>query len=192
MRARLAVDARPHRTCSAARSPARPGTRSPFFAPYEAYRTADGYLVVVGTGGRDAWGTLCRTLGLERLIDDPRFADERRPRAERRGAPRRARGGARGPPGRRTGLRRSTAGGVACAPVQRLPEVLESEQVAALRMVASQRHPAAGDVPTVRLPVRLSDAESTAATSTPLLGDANETGWGSSRPSDRLGRSRPA
>jgi crotonobetainyl-CoA:carnitine CoA-transferase CaiB-like acyl-CoA transferase len=28
------------------------GSRSPFFAPYEAYRTADGYLVVVGTGAQ--------------------------------------------------------------------------------------------------------------------------------------------
>ena len=45
--------------------PAPLGTRSPFFAPYEAYRTADGYLVVVGTGGTDSWGDLCRSLGLE-------------------------------------------------------------------------------------------------------------------------------
>ncbi len=71
-----------------------------------------------------------------------------------------------------------TTVGVACAPVQRLSEVLESEQVQVLRMVASQRHPSAGEVPTVRLPVTMSDSESTAATSTPLLGDANETGWG--------------
>ena len=71
-----------------------------------------------------------------------------------------------------------TAVGVACAPVQRLSEVLDSEQVQVLRMVVSQRHPSAGDVPTVRLPVMLSSSDSTAATSTPLLGDANETGWG--------------
>jgi crotonobetainyl-CoA:carnitine CoA-transferase CaiB-like acyl-CoA transferase len=35
--------------------PTRQGTRSPFFAPYEAYETADGHLVVVGTGGDGGW-----------------------------------------------------------------------------------------------------------------------------------------
>ncbi len=73
------------------------GSRSPFFAPYEAYRTADGYLVVVGTGGQDAWGNLCRELGIERLIEDLRFATnaDRVANAEELRARARARPGAR-------------------------------------------------------------------------------------------------
>ena len=119
------------------------GSRSPFFAPYEAYRTADGYLVVVGTGGRDAWGSLCRELGLDRLIDDPRFvtnsdrvvnAEELRDELEavlqtetnEHWAP------------------RLEAVGVACAPVQRLHEVLESEQARILSMVGELAHAAVG------------------------------------------------
>ena len=70
----MALDARGRRGPRAARSPAR-GTRSPFFAPYEAYATADGHLVVVGTGGDDGWERFCRAIGLEAPADDPRFAD---------------------------------------------------------------------------------------------------------------------
>ena len=54
--------------------PARQGTRSPFFAPYEAYATADGHLVVVGTGGDGGWQAFCRAIELPELVDDPRFA----------------------------------------------------------------------------------------------------------------------
>jgi formyl-CoA transferase len=157
--------------------PGPAGTRSPFFAPYEAYRTGDGYLVVVGTGGRDSWGNLCRTLGLERLIEDPRFA-ENADRVRNAEELRAELEGALAARPTAEWVEALTAVSVACAPVQRLSDVLGSEQVRALGMVGSHTHPVAGAVPTVRLPVTLSGAESTAATSTPLLGDANETGWG--------------
>jgi crotonobetainyl-CoA:carnitine CoA-transferase CaiB-like acyl-CoA transferase len=145
------------------------GSRSPFFAPYEAYRTGDGYLVVVGTGGQDAWGSLCTTLGVEHLRDDVRFATnadrvrnaeelkralepvlETKPNAE--------------------WIALLGEAGIACAPVQRLPQVLESEQVRELAMVTSLEHPTAGEIPIVRLPLVLSEAETTTSTPPPLLG----------------------
>lgn len=161
--------------------PGPAGSRSPFFAPYEAYRTADGYLVVVGTGGQDAWGSLCRVLGLERLDDDPRFASNAdrvrnagelraeletvlttRPSADWEAA--------------------LAEAGVACAPVQRLSQVLESGQVRALGLLRSLEHPRAGPVPAVRLPVTFSEAASTAEAPPPSLGADNERGfeWSSS------------
>ena len=149
--------------------PGPAGTRSPFFAPYEAYRTADGHLVVVGTGGQDSWGALCRALGLERLVDDPRFAtnaDRVRNVEELRleleavlvKAPSAAWSEA------------LAEVGVACAPVQRLSEVLESEQVRALDLLRELDHPAAGPVPAVRLPLTFSEASSTAEAPPPALG----------------------
>jgi crotonobetainyl-CoA:carnitine CoA-transferase CaiB-like acyl-CoA transferase len=154
------------------------GTRSPFFAPYEAYRTADGYLVVVGTGGQDAWGALCRTLGLERLIADPRFASnaDRVRNAEALRVELEAVLTTRSNPEWVVLLE---AAGVACAPVQRLSKVLESEQTLALGMVTTLPHPTAGEVPTVRLPIAFSDARSTAETPPPLLGADAGRGFGS-------------
>jgi crotonobetainyl-CoA:carnitine CoA-transferase CaiB-like acyl-CoA transferase len=149
------------------------GSRSPFFAPYEAYRTRDGYLVVVGTGGQDAWGSLCRTLDVERLIDDPRFAtntDRVRNAEELKHELEPV-----------LSMRPSAdwvellgEAGIACAPVQRLPEVLASAQVRELGMVTSLVHPTAGEIPSVRLPLRFSDASSTATAAPPLLGADSE------------------
>ena len=156
--------------------PGPAGSRSPFFSPYEAYRTADGYLVVVGTGGRDAWGQLCRVLGLERLVGDPRFADnaDRVRNAEALREELEAvlvtRPGADwvGP---------LEAAGVACAPVQRLPEVLASEQVHALGLLGTLEHPVAGEIPPVRLPLSLSDAPTTAEAPPPALGADTARGF---------------
>ncbi len=145
------------------------GSRSPFFAPYEAYRTRDGHLVVVGTGGRDAWGSLCRELGLERLIDDPRFATN----TDRVANAEELRGEIEAVLVHETNAHWVAcleAVGVACAPVQRLHEVLDSEQAKLLAMVGALTHPAAGEVPTVRLPVTLSDARTTSSISPPILG----------------------
>lgn len=148
------------------------GTRSPFFAPYEAYRTADGYLVVVGTGGRDAWGDMCRALGAEHLIDDPRFCtnSDRVRNAEALKAEIEAMFGAA--PTSHWEAKLAEAG-VPCAPVQRLPQVLESEQVHALRIVGELSHPQAGFIPSIRLPLQFSESRSTAEAPPPLLGSHN-------------------
>ncbi len=152
------------------------GSRSPFFAPYEAYRSADGYLVVVGTGGQDAWGSLCRVLGLERLCDDSRFATN----AERVRNAEELREEIEAVLVTRPNAdweRELAEAGVACAPVQRLSQMLASEQARVLGMVQSLSHPTAGDVPTVRLPLTLSDAETTSTSPPPRLGADNETGF---------------
>ena len=103
--------------------PSPEGTRSPFFAPYEAYRTEDGHLVVVGTGGDDAWGRLCGALGLDDGARGPALRRQLGPGRERRGAARADRGrdgrrshGALGRGPRRGGRGvRAGSGGGGCA-----------------------------------------------------------------------------
>jgi crotonobetainyl-CoA:carnitine CoA-transferase CaiB-like acyl-CoA transferase len=145
------------------------GSRSPFFAPYEAYRTADGYLVVVGTGGQDAWGALCRVLDLERLVDDARFATnaDRVRNAEELRIELEA---ALSTQANADWVAALGAVGVACAPVQRLSQVLEEEQTRALEMITTLDHPRAGRIPTVRLPLTLSEAETMTRIAPPVLG----------------------
>ena len=156
--------------------PEQLGSRSPFFAPYEAYQAADGYLVVVGTGGKTAWPDLCGALSVDHLIDDPRFrengdrvlnADALREELERVLT--------REPVEHWVGV--LDAAGVPSAPVQRLRQVVESNQVRALGAIAALEHPTAGDVPIVRLPMTLSDAETTAAEPPPLLGQHTDVGF---------------
>ncbi len=144
------------------------GTRSPFFAPYEAYETADGFIVVVGTGGGDGWERFCRAIGRPELIEDERFGDnalrvrnveQLRVEVEQRllTAP------------TAHWERELRAANVPCAPVQTLDEVLASDQVASLGAVREADHPVAGPVTEVRLPISFSAARSTAERGAPRL-----------------------
>ena len=144
------------------------GTRSPFFAPYEAYRTGDGHLVVVGTGGADMWGRLCGALGLGRLVDDPRFAanaDRVRNADALQAEIEAVLTGA--PTAHWVGVLEEA--GVVVAPVQTLADAVAAPQVAALGLVDAQRHPVAGVIPRVRCPVELSAMPTTADAPPPPL-----------------------
>ncbi|MDP7982381.1 MAG: CaiB/BaiF CoA transferase family protein [Conexivisphaera sp.] len=56
--------------------PRRSGSSYPSLVPYRVYRTKDGY-VYTGARNEKAWAAFCRVLGLEKLIDDPRFRTNR-------------------------------------------------------------------------------------------------------------------
>src|SRR5947208_10394187 len=43
-------------------------------APYQALRASDGFFTIGAASTRN-WAAFCRSLGLERLLDDPRYAD---------------------------------------------------------------------------------------------------------------------
>jgi crotonobetainyl-CoA:carnitine CoA-transferase CaiB-like acyl-CoA transferase len=51
----------------------RNGNRHPTLAPWNAYRAADGWVVVCAPTA-DQWQRLCRAIGRPQLADDPRFA----------------------------------------------------------------------------------------------------------------------
>jgi crotonobetainyl-CoA:carnitine CoA-transferase CaiB-like acyl-CoA transferase len=52
------------------------GSAHPRNAPYQAYRSADGYFVIAAGNDR-LWRAVCDTTGMLHLIDDPRFATTR-------------------------------------------------------------------------------------------------------------------
>jgi crotonobetainyl-CoA:carnitine CoA-transferase CaiB-like acyl-CoA transferase len=55
------------------RQPARLGSAHPNLTPYQAYRAADGWLVV-GVGSQDLWRRFCAAIARTDLLDDPRFS----------------------------------------------------------------------------------------------------------------------
>jgi formyl-CoA transferase len=65
-------------------NPPRLGNAHPSIVPYDAYKCADGWVVIAGAN-QSIWERFCKALGLETLIDDPRFltgADRSANRAE--------------------------------------------------------------------------------------------------------------
>jgi crotonobetainyl-CoA:carnitine CoA-transferase CaiB-like acyl-CoA transferase len=167
------------------KEPRRLGTRSPFFAPYEAYRTADGYLAVVGTGGTAGWPDFCEAIGVPELIGDPRFAanSDRVANAE---ALREELERVFGTANTDHWVATLEAADVPCAPVQSLSQVLTSDQVQALSVLDTVSHPTAGEVPIVRLPVTLSNAQTTTKVPPPLLGQHDGEGFGSADGAEKL------
>lgn len=49
------------------------GSHSPSFAPYGAFRTRSGYVVLAGAGNESLWQKLCSAVGRQDLVSDERF-----------------------------------------------------------------------------------------------------------------------
>jgi formyl-CoA transferase len=57
--------------------PQRLGSRLPFVAPRNTYRTADGAWVAIAGATQATFERIARTLGIEHVLDDPDLADNR-------------------------------------------------------------------------------------------------------------------
>ena len=55
----------------------RLGSRLPFTAPRNTYRTRDNRWITIGGSAQSAFVSICKTLGIPDLVNDPRFADNR-------------------------------------------------------------------------------------------------------------------
>jgi crotonobetainyl-CoA:carnitine CoA-transferase CaiB-like acyl-CoA transferase len=68
-----------------------------------------------------------------------------------------------------------SARGVPCTVVRNLKEVLDDEQTRARNMTPEVRHPAAGSMKVLGVPVKLSDTPGQIRSASPLLGADTET-----------------
>lgn len=132
--------------------------------PYTRTRNSLAFTLVAGDGGAfvthlstpdEFWQRLCRGLGADELIDDPRFADYGGRVAHYDDLERELRRRATARP-RDEWLARLAEAGAPCAPVRTTSEILGDDAVAA-RVVAALHDAAGAPVPgrTVRRPVEL-------------------------------------
>jgi crotonobetainyl-CoA:carnitine CoA-transferase CaiB-like acyl-CoA transferase len=127
----------------------------PSMVPFQNFPTLDGWIVVAAPK-QNLWRSLCQAIDRPDLADDPRFADfaardrhrdvlvpllndlfRDRPSAE--------------------WLRRLTAAGVPCGPVNDVESALADRQVLARDGVIAYDHPILGHVRQVATPLRLGD-----------------------------------
>jgi len=149
-------------------SPGPMGSAHPLNAPYQAFRTADGWITVGGCNQKNWLGMLV-ALETPELGDDPRFASN----AQRmRNLP--ALESALVPVFKRRGsaewLRRLEAEGVPAGPVLDVAQMLAHPQTVAREMVVETSHPVAGKVKTIGLPVKFSDSPGGVRCPAPLFG----------------------
>ena len=144
------------------------GSAHPLTAPYQAFRTRDGW-ITVGASNQANYARLTQVLEAPELLDDPRFRDnamrmanlpalvelltqrfERKPSAD--------------------WLSALTAAGVPAGPVLTIAEMLEDPQVRARAMVVETQHPKAGATQAIGCPLKLSATPARVVRPAPLYG----------------------
>ena len=149
-------------------APGPMGSRHPLNAPYQAFRTKDGWINIGASNTRN-WQRLVDLLGRPELADDPRFEDgaarmanidamvdilnttfETRPQAE--------------------WLSALEAVGIPAGPVLDINEMNADPHTLARDMVVEVDHPTAGPVKTIGCPVKFSKTPGGVESAAPLFG----------------------
>ena len=149
-------------------SPGAMGSAHPLNAPYQAFRTADGW-INIGAANQKNWERLVAILDRPELGDDPRFVSNDKRMANR--------------PALEEALNaifeaRPTAdwlailedGGLPAGPVLSVGEMHADPQALAREMIVETDHPKAGRVKTLGLPVKFSETPGAVRGPAPLLG----------------------
>jgi crotonobetainyl-CoA:carnitine CoA-transferase CaiB-like acyl-CoA transferase len=149
-------------------SPGAMGSAHPLNAPYQALRTADGW-VNVGAANQANWLRLVAALGQPELGEDPRFADNTG-RMEHREALIEALEAIT--VGRSTAawLEIFEAAGLPAGPVLSVGEMHKDPQTLARDMVVTLEHPHAGPTKAIGLPVKFSATPGAVSRPAPLFG----------------------
>jgi crotonobetainyl-CoA:carnitine CoA-transferase CaiB-like acyl-CoA transferase len=138
-------------------------------APYQAFKTTDGY-VAIGATTPPTWTAFCRVAGLERLETDPAWRD---------GSTRNERAGELGSiieavtTTRTTGdwIAALTNAGVPCGRINDLAAVFADPHLAARGLFVDLPHPTLGSVRAIGSPLHLSDTPPVMRRAAPLLGE---------------------
>ena len=149
--------------------PRRMGTAHPAMSPYQAFETADGYLML-GVGNDAQWKRFCVATKFDHLMNDPRFATN----AERvSNFNETVRVVAEVMRMRSTDewLDLLRAAGVPCSPINTLDQALEHPQVQSRALIVETEHPVLGPTKNVGYPVKFNHAPRDASRHAPLLGE---------------------
>jgi crotonobetainyl-CoA:carnitine CoA-transferase CaiB-like acyl-CoA transferase len=148
--------------------PPRYGSAHPSIVPYQALRTADGYLMIA-VGNDTLWQRFAPVVGLPELVHDPRFVTN----------PQRVANRAQLIPLIESALltRDSAAwaevlsgAGIPAGAINGVDAALEHPQVRARDMVLSTQHPTAGKLRMTGSPIKLSSYRATVRRPPPTLG----------------------
>ena len=150
----------------------RQGTSHAHMVPWQAFETADGY-VVVAARDEKFWRNLCDAIDRPDLKEDQRSADNARRVLNREWLVPVLQEAFR----TRTKaewVRRLDAFDIPSAPVNDMAGVLTDEQIAAREMVRTYRHPTLGDIRYTPSPVKFSEWEMPSDPA-PMLGEHTES-----------------
>ena len=154
------------------RAPKPLGSAHRLSAPYQAIRASDGYFTV-GANTDKLFEAFCRAIERPDLLADARFAASRARLANRAALiPEIEKTTVTAP--RTAWLERLDRHGVPSGPINSYPEALADPHTLARQMVVTLRHPGAGDVNALGIPVKLSETPGAVDRPAPLVGEHTE------------------
>ncbi|HEU4370144.1 MAG TPA: CoA transferase [Methylomirabilota bacterium] len=145
------------------------GTAHRLNAPYQAFRTSDGHFTV-GAANDNLFPRFCALLGLDHLVQDPRF-DSVAHRLRNRAALEPLIEAVTVTQPRAHWLAKCEAAGVPAGPIYSVPEALDDAHARARGMVQELTHPRAGRVKGLGNPVQMSRTPPVMARAAPMLGE---------------------
>ena len=148
--------------------PTRTGSWHPNLAPYQPFKTSDGY-VILAVGNDLQFGRLCTFLNLTELVADASFATNPARVANRIVLAELLEAAT----SKHTSahlLSELPRAGVPCGAVNTIDRVFEESQVIRRGMKIMLDHPVAGSIPTVALPIKFSDSTIDYERAPPTLG----------------------
>ncbi|MEX2642906.1 MAG: CoA transferase, partial [Acetobacterales bacterium] len=150
----------------------RMGTASAHLAPYEAYPTADGHIMVAALNDR-LYQRMMVAMGLPDMAEDSRFARNRDRVAHRDVLNGRLRERFLSQPTQHwyDVLR---GAGVPCSPVNTIEDALLDPQTAAREMIMTMDHPALGEIRMPGIPIKMSDTPGEGRLPPPMLDQHRE------------------
>jgi len=149
-------------------SPGRMGTAHPLNAPYQTFRTKDGW-VNIGAANQRNWERLLECLGAPELGEDPRFSQNSE-RMANLDALVEVLGVYLEKQTTREWLDILEDAGLPAGPVLTIKQMHADPQTIAREMVPETDHPVAGRVQAIGLPVKLSATPGGVVTPAPLFG----------------------
>ena len=151
-------------------TPQQLGTRHPTAVPFQAFETADGYVVVaLAWEVPNQWALLCAELGLIEVADDPRFATGQA-RAEHHAELEPLLAEAFRTRTTRQWVERLEPYGIPCGPLNSIPQAAQMPQLRAREMFVPVEHHTLGTVPLTDTPVKLSRTPGGIGASSPDMG----------------------
>lgn len=150
------------------RPPGPFGSAHRFSAPYQALRTRDGH-ITVGANNAKLWTGLCRAMGRDDLLEDPRFGSNEQRMGHRDELTHEL----------ELTLKEADtehwvavllAAGVPAGPIRDYRQVVEDEHTIAREMVVSVSHPIEGEVLSLGTPIKLSGTPAGVRSAAPTLG----------------------